>query len=230
MLKPSLLSRQPSLGNCLQWDTENPNLYALLVTLEQDGKTIDRKYTRFGWREFKIKNGDFYLNDRKIQIKGDSWHFMGIPQLTRRYAYAWYRALKDAGGNGVRLHAMPYPTFYLEVADEMGVCVLDESAIWASHCQYNYDEPVTWERFYEHVSWLVKRDRNYPSVMGWSVENEVRMALEQPFQSEETLPRVGEKICKLMDLVRELDPTRDWISADGSRDWDGQFPNQYPPL
>ncbi|MCX6068176.1 MAG: glycoside hydrolase family 2, partial [Chloroflexi bacterium] len=211
-------------GKLLKWDLETPNLYAILVTLEQDGKTIDRKYTRFGWREFRIKNGDFYLNDRKIQIKGDSWHFMGIPQLTRRYAYAWYRALRDAGGNGVRLHAMPYPTFYLEVADEMGVCVLDESAIWASLCQNNYDEPVTWERFYEHVSRLVQRDRNYPSVMGWSVENEVRMALEQPFESEETIARVGEKICKLIDIVREFDPTRDWISADGSRDWGGRFP------
>ncbi len=211
-------------GNLLPWDMKNPNLYAILVTLEQDGKTIDRKYTRFGWREFKIKNGDLYLNECKIQIKADSWHFMGIPQLTRRYAYAWYRALRDAGGNGVRLHAMPYPTFYLEVADEMGVCVMDESAIWASHCQNNYDEPGTWERFYEHVSRLVRRDRNYPSVMGWSVENEVRMALEQPFESEETIARVGEKICKLMDIVRDLDPTRDWISADGSHDWDGRFP------
>jgi hypothetical protein len=211
-------------GKLLKWDMETPNLYAILVTLEQDGKTIDRKYTRFGWREFKIKNGDFYLNDRKIQIKGDSWHFMGIPQLTRRYAFAWYKALKDAGGNGVRLHAMPYPTFYLEVADEMGICVLDESAIWASLCQNNYDEPITWERFYEHVSRLVKRDRNYPSMMGWSVENEVRMALEQPFESEESIARVGEKICKLMDIVRELDPTRDWVSADGSRDWGGRFP------
>lgn len=211
-------------GRLLPWDMENPNLYAILLTLEQGEKAIDQKYTRFGWREFKIKNGDFYLNDHKIQIKADSWHFMGIPQLTRRYAFAWYKALKDAGGNGVRLHAMPYPTFYLEVADEMGVCVLDESAIWASHCQYNYDEPVTWERFYQHVSCLIQRDRNFPSVMGWSVENEVRMALEQPFISEETVAQVGDKICELLHLVRELDPTRDWISADGSRDWNGRFP------
>ena len=119
---------------------------------------------------------------------------------------------------------MPYPTFYLEVADEMGICVLDESAIWASHCQNNYDEPVTWERFYAHVTHLVLRDRNYPSVMGWSVENEVWMALDQPFQSRETIAQVGGKICTLMDIVRQLDPTRDWISADGSRDWDGRFP------
>ncbi|MBI5294689.1 MAG: glycoside hydrolase family 2 [Chloroflexi bacterium] len=211
-------------GRLRQWDTENPNLYAALVTLAQDGKTTDCRYTRFGWREFRIKNGDFYLNDCKIQVKADSWHFMGIPQLTRRYAFAWYKALKDAGGNGVRLHAMPYPTFYLEVADEMGICVLDESAIWASHTAFNFDEPVTWERFSAHVARLVRRDRNYPSVMGWSVENEVWMALEQPFQSQENIARVGEHICKLMDIVRELDPTRDWISADGSRDWDGRFP------
>jgi hypothetical protein len=211
-------------GSMLLWDMDKPNLYAILVNLEQGGKTIDRKYTRFGWREFKIKNGNFYLNGLKIRIKGDSWHFMGIPQLTRRYAFAWYRALKDAGGNGVRLHAMPYPTFYLEVADEMGVCVLDESAIWASHCQYNYAEAVTWERFRDHMTHFVQRDRNFPSVMGWSVENEVRMALEQPFQSEETIAQAGKKICELMDLARELDPTRDWISADGSQDWDGRFP------
>ena len=60
--------------------------------------------------------------------------------------------------------------------------------------------------------------------MGWSVENEVRMALEQPFQTEATIARVGEKISKLLDIVRELDPTRDWISGDGSYDWDGRFP------
>ena len=211
-------------GKLLKWDTENPNLYGSLITLERDGKAVDRKYTRFGWREFKIRDGDFYLNDRRIQIKADSWHFMGIPQLTRRYAFAWYKALRDAGGNGIRLHAMPYPTFYLEVADEMGVCILDESAIWASHCQFNYDEPVTWERFYEHVASLVLRDRNYPSVMGWSVENEIRMALATHSPTEETVNTTQEKVCKMLDIARELDPTRDWISADGSLDWFGRFP------
>ena len=211
-------------GKLLPWDVENPNLYASLVTLAQDEKAVDRQYARFGWRQFKIKNGDFYLNDRRIQVKSDSWHFMGIPQLTRRYAFAWYKALKDAGGNGVRLHAMPYPTFYLEVADEMGICVLDESAIWASHSQYNYTEPITWERFYAHMARLVLRDRNHPSVMGWSIENEVQMELDTPLLTEKLYGMVKEKILKLRDITRELDPTRDWISGDGSYDWDGEFP------
>ena len=221
----SVLTLKASVaGKLLQWNMDNPNLYATLITLEQDGKATDRKYTRFGWREFKIKAGDFYLNGNKIQVKSDSWHFMGIPQMTRRYAFAWYKSLKDAGGNGVRLHAMPYPTFYLEVADEMGICVLDESAIWASHSQYNYALPITWDRFYAHVTRLVLRDRNYPSVMGWSVENEVRMEIDTPLLTNELYALVKEKVCNLRDIVRELDPTRNWISGDGSFDWDGEFP------
>ena len=211
-------------GRLREWDVDHPHLYGSLVTLERDGKAIDRKYARFGWREFAIKGADFFLNERRIRIKGDSWHFMGVPQLTRRYAFAWYRAVQDAGGNGVRLHAMPYPAFYLEVADEMGMCVLDESAIWASHCQFNHDEPVTWERFNDHVASLVLRDRNYPSVMGWSVENEIRMALARYSPTEETMLMMQEKARGLMDIVRNLDPTRDWISADGSLDWFGEFP------
>ena len=192
---------------------ESPNLYAVLVSLWKDGKESDRKYTRFGWREFKIKDGDFYLNNNKIQVKGDSWHFMGIPQMTRRYAFAWYKALKDAGGNGVRLHAMPYPTFYLEVADEMGICVLDESAIWASHSQFNYAEPVTWERFNDHVARLVMRDRNFPSVMGWSVENEVWMELDTPLLTDEIYAMVKENVCKLRDIVMEFPYTRQNIAS-----------------
>ena len=57
---------------------------------------------------------------------------MGIPQMTRRYPWAWYTALRDANCNAVRLHAQPFPSFYLDVADEMGILVLDESAMWAS--------------------------------------------------------------------------------------------------
>jgi beta-galactosidase len=83
---------------------------------------------------------------------------------------------------------------------------------------------VTWERFYDHVTSLILRDRNYPSVMGWSVENEIRMALATHSPSKKYIHMVQEKVCKMMDIVQKLDPTRDWISADGSLDWFGRFP------
>jgi len=211
-------------GKLAKWDTENPNLYGSLLTIHNLDKEIDLKYTRFGWHSFKIKGGNLYLNDKLIQVKADSWHFIGIPEMTRRYAFAWYKAIKDAHGNGVRLHAMPYPRFFLELADEMGITVLDESAIWASHCRYNYNAPITWERFSDHVKRLVLRDRNHPSVMGWSVENEIRMAIQGHSPTKDFMADLKEKVCRLMDIARELDPTRDWISADGSHDWERRFP------
>lgn len=51
------------------------------------------------------------LNGKPYQLRGDSWHFMGIPQMTRRYAWAWFTAIKGMNGNAVRPHAQVYPRF-----------------------------------------------------------------------------------------------------------------------
>ena len=59
------------------------------------------------------------------------------------------------------------------MADEMGVCVLDETANWGSDGAHKYDAPVFWKRADDEVSRLIRRDRNHPSVFGWSVSNEV---------------------------------------------------------
>ena len=98
-------------GDLNYWSPEFPNLYGL--TLKLGNKTVtDIKYERFGWREWTFDGTKQLLNGKEFQLKGDSWHFMGVPQLTRRYAWAWFTALKDANANAVRLHAQVYPRFY----------------------------------------------------------------------------------------------------------------------
>ena len=107
------------------WNSADPNLYGLVVNLHRDGKKIDSKYSRFGWRQITIRGAQIFLNGAPLILRGDSWHFMGIPQMSRRYAWAWFTALQRAGLNAVRLHAQPrYPAFYLDIADEMGILVL----------------------------------------------------------------------------------------------------------
>jgi hypothetical protein len=69
----------------------------------------------------------------------DGWHFTGVPCMTRRYAWGWYTLAKDAHVNLVRPHAMPYPRYFYDMADEMGMLIMDESAIFGSHCNFNYD-------------------------------------------------------------------------------------------
>ena len=150
------------------WTPETPNLYGAVISAGKDVKV-----QRFGWRQFTIEGKDIFLNGKKYMLKGDSWHFMGVPQMTRRYAWSLFKMMKDANINAVRFHAQPYPEFYMDVADEFGVCVLDESAIWASGGAPKYDSDLYMQRAKEHIERFVKRDRNHPSVFGWSVCNEV---------------------------------------------------------
>lgn len=212
-------------GTLKLWSPEAPNLNGLLLNLSVDGKPADVKYQRFGWRQFKFDGNKFLLNGQPITLKGDSWHFMGVPQMTRRYAYAWYSLLKDAGANAVRLHASVYPSFYHDMADEMGIMVLDESAIWASDGGPKADSDLFWTNCRTHITELVQRDRNHPSVFGWSVCNEVLPVLRGVWHTPETMVNhYFDELTVWKNICRSDDPTRDWISADGDGDANGRLP------
>lgn len=159
-------------GELDYWTPEHPNLNALLLSLRQGKNVIDVKYERFGWREWTFRGTEQCLNGKPYPLKGDSWHFHGIPQMTRRYAWAWYTAIKDMNANAVRLHAQVYPKFYMDMADELGICVLDETANWASDGGPKLDSELFWAHFKDHLKRFIERDRNHPSVFGWSISNE----------------------------------------------------------
>jgi hypothetical protein len=207
------------------WSPLAPNLYGLVIKTNTDNKVIDSKYSRFGWRQTTLKGGEFLLNGKPFVMKGDSWHFMGVPQMTRRYPYAWFTALKAANLNAVRLHAQPYPSFYMDVADEMGILVLDETAVWASDGGPKLDDPAYWSDSENHLKELVLRDRNHPSVFGWSVSNEVmpivRGVMRNPPGMKENLVN---HYTIWADICKKLDPSRPWISADGEDDGEGRLP------
>ncbi|MBO7521540.1 MAG: hypothetical protein J6T16_04800, partial [Opitutales bacterium] len=155
------------------WNCEEPNLYAALVNLKNSAAQEDVKYARFGWREFSISGSDILLNGKKIQAFGDLQHPFGPYTCSRRFVWAWYQMIKSFGGNAVRPHAQPWHKYYYEMADEMGLMVLAESALFGSSIRPNLTEDITWRRTEAQVEALVKRYRNNPSVLGWSVGNEM---------------------------------------------------------
>jgi len=212
-------------GRLMRWSPDSPNLYGLVVQTKLGGKILDAKYTRFGWRQFAIQGDQYLLNGKPLVMKGDSWHFMGIPQMTRRYPWAWFTAMREANLNAVRLHAQPYPAFYLDVADELGILVLDETAIWASDGGPKMDDETFWQDTEDHVSKLVKRDRNHPAIFGWSVSNEVMPVVVNVLHNP---PGMKEKLVShygiWAGICRKLDPTRPWVSADGEDDGEGKLP------
>lgn len=215
----------PVNGKLKYWKPVSPNLYGLVVKAAEGDTVKDISYTRFGWREITLKGSTVLLNGEPLVIKGDSWHFCGIPQMTRRYPIAWFRMLHDAGQNAVRLHAQPYPSFYLDVADETGILVLDESAMWASDGGPKLDDDAYWRDSEQHMKELVLRDRNHPCVFGWSISNEIWPIVHNVMRNP---PGMAEQLDRHYEIwstiCRTNDPTRQWISADGEKDGDGRLP------
>lgn len=207
-----------------RWSPAAPNLYGLTLSLNENGQVLDKKYQRFGWREWTFDGTKMLLNGEMMELRGDAWHFQGVPQMTRRYAWAWYTLIKDANGNAVRLHAQVYPRFYLDMADEMGLCVLNETANWASDGGPLFDRETFWRASDEHLERFVKRDRNHPSVFGWSLTNENRPIIMNVFNRPDLMPVQVAAWARWVDLCRDMDPTRPWISGDGDRDGEGTLP------
>ncbi|MBR4171815.1 MAG: beta-galactosidase [Kiritimatiellae bacterium] len=212
-------------GRLRLWSPEKPDLSAAIVSLKADGKTRDCKYERFGWRQFSIRGRDLLLNGERIELKGDILHPFGPYSFSTRFVRAWYTMIKDMHGNAVRPHAQIYPRCYLDLADEMGLCVLDETAIFGSSIRCNFTMPEFWTRWEEHYRGLVLRDRNHPSVFGWSFGNEM-FAI---FRLNEVPdgPQKDAWYARMTEIGlkgREWDSTREWISCDGDEDLFGKLP------
>ncbi len=212
-------------GSLKLWSPDTPNLYGLVLSLDGDGKAIDRSYTRFGWRQVKIAGRDVLLNGQEIKMMGDLLHPFGPFVNSRRYVWAWYRMIKDMHGNAVRPHAQPHPRHYLDLADEMGLLLLDETAMFGSSIKLNFEEPQAWDRYAEHYDNLILRDRNHPSVFGWSWGNELFAIFiyDKTITTQQT-DAWYRKLAELGNRGRRLDPTRDWFSCDGDEDVRGSMP------
>jgi len=212
-------------GRLRFWSPDAPNLYGLVLTVDGGGRTLDRSYTRFGWRQGRIVGQDFVLNGRKVKMFADLLHPFGPFVNSRRYVWAWYRAIKDMHGNAVRPHAQPHPRHYLDLADEMGLLVLDETALFGSSLQLNFEAPAAWQRYAEHYRNLILRDRNHPGVFGWSWGNELfAIFIYDKAITREQTDAWYRQLADLGASGRPLDPTRDWFSCDGDEDMRGTMP------
>lgn len=205
------------------WSPNSPNLYGAVFKVSgAKAITLDSHYVRFGWRQFEIRGRDLLLNGQKIQLVGDFLHPFGPYIGSRRFVWGFYKTIKDVGGNATRPHGQLHPRIFLELADEMGLCVLDEAAVFGSSINLNLKEDVTWRRLEKHVDDMVHRDRNHPSVFGWSPGNEMFALFAQAQGSER-----GREVELMKALARRplaLDSTRQWVSVDGDEDLEGALP------
>ncbi|WP_316800570.1 beta-galactosidase GalB [Pedobacter frigidisoli] len=191
------------------WSVENPNQYKLITQILQNGKLIDTYETRFGIRSFNFDaDKGFSLNGKAMKILGVCLHHdlgaLGAAVNTRAMERQ-LEIMKAMGVNAIRTaHNPPAPEF-LDLCDKMGFLVMDEAFdMWAkkkTKNDYHLNFPEWHTRDLED---MVLRDRNHPSVILWSIGNEIR----------EQFDSTGIAMTKeLVATVKKLDQSRPVISA-----------------
>jgi len=193
-----------AVENPVMWSTDNPVLYTAVNEIYTEGRIADKAETKFGIRTIRLDpvNG-FQLNGKPMKLKGGCFHHDNGPLGAKSYDRAEERRvelLKSSGFNTIRCsHNPPSPAF-LDACDRLGLLVIDEAFdMWQypkNPADYNLYFGNWWKKDIES---MISRDRNHPSVILWSIGNEI-----PGMDSQE----VVETASMLAEFVRKTDPTR----------------------
>lgn len=195
-----------SVENPKLWDTESPYLYTLVSEiLDPKGvKIIDSVDDSFGVRtiEYDVDKG-FLLNGQRVKMLGVNLHHDAGAVGAAVPERVWERRieiLKSGGCNAIRTsHNPPAPEF-LDLCDKHGILVMDEAFDQWIKGKNDNDYQIYFEQWHERdLTAMVKRDRNHPSVVMWSVGNEI------PDQTTAEGPAIA---AELIAICHKYDPTR----------------------
>ena len=185
------------------WDDESPRLYQCVVTLIEDGKALDSQCVNFGIRQIAYSPEGLTINGKNILLKGGCIHHDNGILGARSYDTSEWRRirrLKESGFNAIRSAHNPAGRAVLEACDALGVYVMDETwDMWnVSKNPYDYAQHFM-EDYERDIQSIVARDYNHPSVIMYSIGNEVTEPATQ--EGMDIAANIKEKF-------HELDKTR----------------------
>jgi len=184
------------------WSPDDPFLYSLKTNLAVKGSTVsEASDQRFGFREVWTKGRFIYLNGYRLNLRGDhinlpavSGHCLWDPAAFRQYC----RLMKRLNINSFRsqTHSISLPM--IDVCDEEGMLLIEESGINGSCGNYATELPEFWDLSVRHLRAMVREERNHPSIIVWSTDNELGAFLQGKW----------EKMALLTKAVKDNDSTR----------------------
>lgn len=197
------------VANPALWSIATPNRYVAVTTIERDGRIVDSYDTPFGIRTIKFDPAaGFFLNGQLVKINGVcDHHDLGAlgTAVVYRALERQIEMLKEMGCNAIRTSHNPPTPELLELCDKMGLVVMDETFdCWLQGKSTNDYHLLFADWSEKDTRMLVRRDRNHPSVVMWSIGNEI---------PEQTRPNGAEMAARLSRIVHEEDPSRITTSA-----------------
>ena len=195
------------------WDIEDPYFYYLITELkDKNGKILDKVCQHCGFKLAKFTNNEgFFLNGRHVKINGACHHHdqgaLGSA-FDKGAQRRQFHKLKEMGINSIRTSHNPPPTAWMDLCDEMGLMVDDEAFDMWEQKKTTFDYGNYFKEWCERdtTSW-VRKDRNHPSLIMWSIGNEIY----------DTHMATGVGITKrLKEFVLKSDPNRNAAITIGS--------------
>ncbi len=187
--------------NAHYWTHLDPFLYTLETTVA-GGAGVDQVQNRFGFREFWASGDRLFLNGIPINLlAGATWPPGAV--VTNTQIRKLFQDAKAGNTIALRLHTQPWDERWYDIADEEGILLVEECAVWCDPAAYRLSDPVFWANYAQHLTAAVKRDWNHPSIILWSLENEILHCggARLSTNAEPQLAAMGR-------VVKSVDPTR----------------------
>jgi len=170
---------ETKISNPKKWSTEDPNLYKLVLSLEDSvGNILEVKTCKLGFRSI-----EFRKVDSKLLINGKLTYLYGVNRpdhhpvrgkaLTREDILQDVKTIKQFNFNCIRLSHYPSDPYLLDLCDEFGIMVIDEANLETHGLGGKLSHDAMWAGAYiERISRMALRDKNHPSIVMWSLGNE----------------------------------------------------------
>lgn len=204
MAENLLFNQQLKIKNPQIWSTETPELYTAVSKVYVNNVLFDEYKTGFGCRTIRFdKDKGFFLNEKPVKIKGVCLHHDLGPlgaAVNYRATLRQLEMMKEMGANAIRTSHNPPSPELLQICDSLGLLVDAEAFDEWKYSKNKNGYGLYFDKWWQHdLSSMIRRDRNHPSVIMWSIGNEIN---EQGMVEGKEIAR------KLAEACRKEDPTR----------------------
>ena len=188
------------------WTPNHPNLYDFNIKLVSGGKEIDNKLIASGFRTFESKNGFLYLNDVQYWLRGANHTPFALAPHDVDLANSFFQLMKSGNIDVTRTHTAPYNELWMNAADQNGIGISYEGTWPWLMINATMPDAQLISMWADEFIGLIKKYRNHPSLLLWTVNNEMKFYDNEP--DLEVAKHKMKIISEVVKRIRDIDPTR----------------------
>ncbi len=196
------------------WSPETPNLYVLELEVKSGGEVTDRHQTRFGFRTFTVQGNRLMLNGQPYWLRGGNHFPHAIRPNDGDLARKMMTVARDGNVRVTRSHVAPMTETWMNAADEIGMGISYEGTWPWLMLHGDVPEAALLKVWKDEFASLVRKYRNHPSMLLWTVNNEMKFYIFDR-ENPELMKKKWAVVTDMVRTIRDLDPTLPIVADSG---------------